>query len=132
MFGKNTKAGTPDEYGNPKIGEFWGASAGSARDTAKQIVQELLDSPELNLDELEPTTREAIRRDREFLAAEIHHHDSEEHLDEPTTPRYVLYDFDAGDLATTALYTDYRDAAEDADQFNNVLVLTLQIPARLP
>jgi len=44
--------------------------------------------------------------------------------------RYVLYDFDAGDLATTAVYTDYQEAATDADQFDNVVVLPLSVDAR--
>ena len=131
-----TACSTPgilDEYGNPKIGEFWVTSAGSTRDTAKRIIQELLDCPGLNLDELEPTTQEAIRRGREFLAAEMPHQTgSEEHLGEQMAPRYVLYDFDAGDLASTAVYTDYREAANDAEQLDNVLVVPLRVPATSP
>ncbi len=37
--------------------------------------------------------------------------------------RYVLYDLDADALASTTIYDNYGDAAEDADQVDDVLVL---------
>ncbi len=39
--------------------------------------------------------------------------------------RYILYDFDVGDLATTNVYDDYREAADDASELNNVIVMPL-------
>ena len=39
--------------------------------------------------------------------------------------RYVLYDYDAGDLATTNVYDDYREAADDASALDNVIVMSL-------
>ncbi len=38
---------------------------------------------------------------------------------------YVLYDFDAGDLATTNVYDSYPEAADDASQLDNVIVVSL-------
>jgi hypothetical protein len=43
--------------------------------------------------------------------------------DEPIKWRYVLYDFDADELASTQLYGDYAEACEIANELNNVLVL---------
>ena len=45
------------------------------------------------------------------------------------SPRYVLYDFDADELATTLIYGSHAEAQEDADQFDNVVVITLALPA---
>jgi len=42
------------------------------------------------------------------------------------TSRYILYDFDEGDLATTRVYDDYSEATADADQFDNVMILTVE------
>lgn len=41
--------------------------------------------------------------------------------------RYVLYDHDADDLATTNVYRSYADAADDADMLNNVIVVPLVV-----
>ncbi|HUE69822.1 MAG TPA: hypothetical protein VMP01_02940, partial [Pirellulaceae bacterium] len=41
--------------------------------------------------------------------------------------RWVLYDFDADQLATTNTYGSYQDAADDADLLNNVIVVRLAI-----
>ena len=46
---------------------------------------------------------------------------------EPFGWRYVLYDFDADELATTQLYGDYAAACEDANELNNVLILAVAI-----
>jgi hypothetical protein len=46
--------------------------------------------------------------------------------------RYVLYDFDADELATSRLYKSYADAADDADQLHNVVILELPVDANLP
>jgi hypothetical protein len=43
--------------------------------------------------------------------------------------RYVLYDFDAQELATTVVYSSYDDAKEDADQFDQVLIVKLSLEA---
>jgi hypothetical protein len=40
-------------------------------------------------------------------------------------PRYVLYDFDMDDLATTHVYESYNEAADDASQLDNVIVAPL-------
>ena len=50
----------------------------------------------------------------------------EQAADEPS--RYVLYDFDADDIAATTVYDDPREAAEDASQLDNVIVVALPIP----
>ncbi len=43
---------------------------------------------------------------------------------EPTIQRrFVLYDFDAGDLASTRVYDNAQEAAEDADLLDNVMVV---------
>lgn len=43
---------------------------------------------------------------------------------EPTTERrFVLYDFDSGDLASTRVYDDAQEAATDADLLDNVMVV---------
>jgi len=39
--------------------------------------------------------------------------------------RYVLYDFDSNDLATTNVYADYQEAVDDASQLDNVMVVAL-------
>jgi hypothetical protein len=39
--------------------------------------------------------------------------------------RYLLYDHDTEDLATTTVYTSYEEAADDASQLDNVIVLAL-------
>jgi len=41
------------------------------------------------------------------------------------TRRYILYDFDAGDLATTTVYDSYPEAADDASELDNVIVVPL-------
>ena len=41
------------------------------------------------------------------------------------TRRYILYDHDTEDLATTTVYTSYEEAADDASQLDNVMVLAL-------
>ena len=45
-------------------------------------------------------------------------------------PRYVLYDFNSDDLATTNVYHSYREAAEDASELDNVIILAL--PFEMP
>ena len=41
------------------------------------------------------------------------------------TRRYVLYDYDEDSLATTNVYDSYSEAADDASQLNNVMILVL-------
>ena len=41
--------------------------------------------------------------------------------------RYVLYDFDSDDLATTVVYPSYEEAKEDASELDNVLILPLPV-----
>lgn len=41
--------------------------------------------------------------------------------------RYILYDFDREVLASTRVYESYTEAVDDAAQFQNVLVLPLDI-----
>ena len=43
------------------------------------------------------------------------------------TSRYILYDFDAGELATTRVYDDYAQATADADRLDNVVIITLEL-----
>jgi hypothetical protein len=42
-----------------------------------------------------------------------------------TTAKYLLFDFDAGELATTTVYDTYDDAKDDAAEFDNVIVIPL-------
>ena len=46
--------------------------------------------------------------------------------------RYILYDFDEGDLATTRVYDEYAEAAADADQLDNVVILALEFEEENP
>ena len=46
---------------------------------------------------------------------------------EVAAPRYILYDFDSGDLATTTVYDSYDEAADDASQLDNVIILALRL-----
>ena len=39
--------------------------------------------------------------------------------------KYILYDFDAGDLATTNVYDSYPEAADDASELDNVIIMPL-------
>ncbi len=39
--------------------------------------------------------------------------------------RYILYDHDMGDLATTTVYTSYDEAVDDASRLDNVIILAL-------
>ena len=41
--------------------------------------------------------------------------------------RYVLYDFDSDQLATSTVYDDYDEAQQDAVALDNVLILTLPV-----
>ncbi len=157
-----------NENRNPKIGKFWIASGVLASERAKQVIRDLLDCPDLNLDELDEISGQAIMHARAFLANDTHAQADleamcykvaesaanwagcsdmkesmavfrklgdecrkllERRLGEQAASRYILYDFDTGDLATTTVYTDYGEAAEDADQLANVLVVPLRIRA---
>ena len=44
--------------------------------------------------------------------------------------RYILFDFDAGDLATTHVYDRCQEAADDASQLDNVIVVPLVFEQR--
>lgn len=41
------------------------------------------------------------------------------------TTKYLLYDFDAVELATTTVYDTYEEAKDDATEFDNVIVMPL-------
>jgi len=43
--------------------------------------------------------------------------------DSRQSPRYVLYDFDADELVSIRIYDSYAEAAEDAAELNNVLIV---------
>lgn len=43
--------------------------------------------------------------------------------------RYVLYDFDADELAATTIYADRGEAIDDASQLDNVIVMALPVPS---
>lgn len=47
-------------------------------------------------------------------------------------PRYVLYDFDADELATTTVYSSYEEAAADANELDNVMVVALNVGSPEP
>jgi hypothetical protein len=57
---------------------------------------------------------------------------SEPELPATTNPRYVLYDFDADQLATTQLFDTFAEAAEAADRLQNILIVPIVIPAADP
>lgn len=40
-----------------------------------------------------------------------------------TERQFILYDFDMGELASTRVYGDAQEAAEDADLLDNVIVM---------
>lgn len=41
------------------------------------------------------------------------------------TAKYLLYDFDASEMATTTVYDSFDEAKEDAGEFDNVIVIPL-------
>ena len=43
------------------------------------------------------------------------------------TRRYILYDFDTNDLATTYVYDSHNEAADDASQLDNVMILAFDL-----
>jgi len=49
-----------------------------------------------------------------------------------TVSRYILYDFDAGDLATTRVYDEYAEAVANADQLDNVMILAVEFEEENP
>ena len=49
-----------------------------------------------------------------------------------TISRFILYDFDAGDLATTRVYDEYAEATADADQLDNVMILAVPFEQEPP
>jgi hypothetical protein len=130
-----TACSTPgilDEYGNPMLGEFLvtDSAAKSRLTKARQIIENLLNTPDLNLDEREPYTETVILRAQAFLAASetSQAHDGTEATD---SRKYVLYDYDLDELATTRVYDTAREAADDANPLHNVLVLALPVSASL-
>jgi len=44
--------------------------------------------------------------------------------------RYVLYDLDTDSLASTTIYDDHREAVDDADHVNDVIVLPISLTPR--
>ena len=46
--------------------------------------------------------------------------------------RYILYDHDTEDLATTTVYTNYDEAVDDASRLDNVIVLALPLETDEP
>ena len=46
--------------------------------------------------------------------------------------RYILYDHDTEDLATTTVYTSYDEAVDDASRLDNVIVLALPLETDEP
>ncbi len=42
-------------------------------------------------------------------------------------PRYILYDYDADELATTYVYKDYDEAVCDANDLDNVLIIPIEV-----
>lgn len=44
--------------------------------------------------------------------------------------RYVLYDFDADELATTVVYRSRESAKQDADRLGNIVILKLPRPGQ--
>jgi len=48
----------------------------------------------------------------------------------PESRRYILYDLDADELGSTTIYDDYREAVDDADQVNDVIVLPISLTPR--
>ena len=60
-----------------------------------------------------------VARLREMFPPQVAEHPATE------TRRYILYDHDTEDLATTTVYTSYEEAADDASQLDNVMILAL-------
>ncbi len=63
---------------------------------------------------------------REMFPPQVAEHGTEPATETPAEPqRYILYDHDMGDLATTTVYASYEEAVDDASQLDNVIVLAL-------
>ena len=48
----------------------------------------------------------------------------------PEATGYVLYEFDADELATTLVYRTLASAKQDAGELDNVVILSLPLPGR--
>ncbi|MEI7902482.1 MAG: hypothetical protein WCK89_19710 [bacterium] len=91
--------GILDEYGHPRIGEFL---------PVKPIAELVGNAVEAALETA--GMEAALHLNRSTL----------------THRRYVLYDFDRQELATTHVYDNYTEAVDDAGQLQDVLVLPLE------
>jgi hypothetical protein len=180
--------GVLEEYGGPTFGEFLVAEpqtdgppvAGSVSGRLVQnALQDLLDCPDLSLDDLEERTWQAIEQARECLGklrkgmspaagwpaeselvlmcrrvAETAQNWADcsdlretaavfkelgqdcqrllERIGGAAEPRYVLYDGDADQLASTTIYDNHQEAVEDASQVGDVIVVPLTMGGGVP
>lgn len=81
------------------------------------------ETAEMKLEEL---LRLFLQEEAEYEEAEEKREEKDDEIDTCQEPKqYILYNHDMGDLATTTVYNDYEDAADDASRLDNVIVLPL-------
>lgn len=136
--------GIMEEYGNTAIGEFFVAPTSESGQSARQTTSCECEAPGFYCSGV-PGVLARVEDGRLVPGAKVERCDlcrryptdaaARTRLvelgiapDEAHPRRYVLYDFDADELACTNVYDDYHEAAEDADQFDNVIVVTLPVP----
>lgn len=123
-----TACSTPgilEGYGNPIFREFW--VAGPPESDLVEMCRRVAGCAENWADCSDMREALAVFKELGQECRALLEGRSEE---SKVVPRYVLYDFDSDDLATTNVYHSYREAAEDASQLDNVIILAL--PFEMP
>lgn len=104
--------GVLDDYGNPRFGSFLiAAESPNCKDLAKRVGRLVWQRTKGLLSKLCGKCVGPIRRRFRKNVTR--------------TTKYLLFDFDAAELATTTVYDTYEDAKEDAAELDNVIVIPL-------
>jgi len=104
--------GILDEYGNPRFGSFLiAAEFPNCKDLAMRLGRLAWQRTTGVFGKVCGKCTSSLRR--RFRT------------DVTRTAKYLLYDFDAVELATTTAYDTFDDAKEDAAEFDNVIVIPL-------
>ncbi len=85
----------------PRVGEFGGGAVFVTADDIQYF----------SADEFRENARDAFEREKQPAT------------DPVAEQQFVLYDFDMGELASTRVYDDAQEAAQDADLLDNVMVV---------
>jgi len=104
--------GVLDDYGNPRFGTFCiAAEPANCRAIVMRLGRRAWERAKGMSSKLCSKVIGSIRR--RFRT------------DITRTAKYLLFDFDAGEMATTFVYDTYDDAKEDAAELDNVIVIPL-------